>query len=108
MYRVYSGPAGSKTLSPLDKGRHLFKECASMDEAVSFAQHLKATGRVALLIEGDDGTHLDRSALAKTLHHRDSEQVHGAAEATDTACAFARPRRTGLRNLNLHRMPPAK
>jgi hypothetical protein len=47
-----------------------------MDEAVSFAQHLKATGRVALLIEGDDGTHLDRSALAKTLHHRGSEQVH--------------------------------
>ena len=29
MYRVYSGPAGSETLSPLDKGRHLFKECAS-------------------------------------------------------------------------------
>jgi hypothetical protein len=79
MYRVYSGPAGSDTLSPLDKGRHLFKECASMDEAVGFAQHLKATGRVALLIEGDDGTHLDRSALAKTLHHHGSEQVHGTS-----------------------------
>jgi hypothetical protein len=79
MYRVYSGPAGSETISPLEKGRHLFKECGSMDEAISFAQHLKATGRVALLVEGDDGTHLDRSALAKALHHRGSEQVHGAA-----------------------------
>jgi hypothetical protein len=45
---------------------------------MSFAQHLKATGRVALLIEGDDGTHLDRSALAKALHHRGNEQTHGA------------------------------
>ena len=75
MYRVYSGPVGSETLNPLDKGRRLFKECATMDEAISFAQHLKATGRVALLIEGDDGTHLDRSAVAKALHHRSSEQV---------------------------------
>ncbi len=78
MYRVYSGPAGSEKLSPLEKGRHLYKECGSMDEAMNFAQHLKATGRVALLIEGDDGTHLDRSALAKALHHRGNEQSHGA------------------------------
>ncbi|HWV55576.1 hypothetical protein [Pseudorhodoplanes sp.] len=78
MYRVYSGPVGSERISPLDKGRHLFKEFGTMDEAVGFAQHLKATGRVALLIEGDDGTHLDRSALAKTLHHRANEQTHGA------------------------------
>ena len=78
MYRVYSGPSGSETLSPLDKGRHLFKECASMDEAMGFAQHLKAKGRVALLIEGDDGTHLTRNDLAKALHHRGNEQSHGA------------------------------
>jgi hypothetical protein len=31
MYRVYSGPAGSETLSPLEKGRHLYKECSNMD-----------------------------------------------------------------------------
>jgi hypothetical protein len=78
MYRVYSGPSGSETLSPLDKGRHLFKECASMDEAMGFAQHLKASGRVALLIEGDDGTHLTRNDLTKALHHRGNEQNHGA------------------------------
>ncbi len=79
MYRVYSGPTGSETISPLEKGRHLFKEFATLDEAMSFAQHLKVTGRVALLIEGDDGIHLDRSALAKELHHRGSEQTHGAS-----------------------------
>jgi hypothetical protein len=78
MYRVYSGPAGSETLSPLEKGRHLFKECGSMDDAMRYAHHLKATGRVALLLEGDDGTHLDRSALVKALHHRGNEQSHGA------------------------------
>jgi hypothetical protein len=78
MYRVYSGPPGSETLSPLEKGRHLFKEFGSMDEAMSFAHHLKSTGRVALLIEGDDGTHLDRKDLAKALHHRGNEQTHGA------------------------------
>jgi hypothetical protein len=78
MFRVYSGPPGAEAVSPLDKGRHLFKEFEALDEAMGFAQHLKATGRVALLIEGDDGTHLDRSALAKALHHRGNEQTHGA------------------------------
>ena len=56
MYRVYSGPPGSERLNPLEKGRHLFKEFGTMDEAMGFAQHLKTTGRVALLLEGDDGT----------------------------------------------------
>lgn len=78
MYRVYSGPAGSEPISPLDKGMHLFKEFLALDEAMGFAHHLKTTGRVALLIEGDDGTHLDRKDLAKALRHRDNEQTHGA------------------------------
>jgi hypothetical protein len=77
MYRVYSGPPGSERLNPLEKGRHLFKEFGTMDEAMGFAQHLKTTGRVALLLEGDDGTHLDRSELTKALVHRGSEQVQG-------------------------------
>ncbi len=67
MYRVFSGPPGSERLNPIEKDRHLFKEFAGLDEAIGFARHLKATGRVALLIEGDDGTHLDRKALAKDL-----------------------------------------
>ena len=78
MYRVYSGPVGSEPISPLNKGKHLFKEFTALDEAMGFAHHLKATGRVALLIEGDDGTHLDRKDLTKALHHRTNEQTHGA------------------------------
>ena len=78
MYRVYSGPPGSEAISPLDITRQLYKEFTALDEAMGFAQHLKATGRVALLIEGDDGTHLDRKDLAKALHHRGNEQTHGA------------------------------
>lgn len=78
MYRVYSGPAGSQPISPIEKSRHLFKEFTGLDEAINFAHHLKTTGRVVLLIEGDDGTRLDRKDLAKALHHRSNEQTHGA------------------------------
>lgn len=68
MFRVYSGPPGAEAIRPIEKGSHLFKEFDGLDEAMGFARHLHRTGRVALLIEGDDGTHLDRSALAKELH----------------------------------------
>lgn len=78
MYRVYSGPPGAESVSPLDKSRQLYKEFVTLDEAIDFAHHLRETGRVAMLIEGDDGTRIDRKDLAKTLHHRGSEQVHGA------------------------------
>jgi hypothetical protein len=72
MFRVYSGPAGAEAIRPIEKGAHLFKEFEALDEAMSFARHLKRTGRVALLIEGDDGTHLDRNNLAKELHREAS------------------------------------
>jgi hypothetical protein len=78
MYRVFSGPPGSERINPIEKGRHLFKEFATLDDAIGFAHHLKVGGRVALLIEGDDGTRLDRKDLAKALHHRGNEQTHGA------------------------------
>jgi hypothetical protein len=75
MYRVYSGPRGSESPSPLDKGGSLYKEFERLDEAIGWAHHVKETGRVALLIEGDDGTRLDKQALAKVLHHREDEQA---------------------------------
>jgi len=34
-YRVYSGPKGSDEISPLAKEKMLFKEFASMDQALS-------------------------------------------------------------------------
>jgi len=64
MYRVYSGPPGSESLSPLEKERMLFKEFALLDDAFAWADHLRRNGRVALLIEGDDGTHLSKREIA--------------------------------------------
>jgi hypothetical protein len=66
-YRGYSGPKGSPDVSPLEKSQTLFKEFATLDDALSWAHHLEQAGRVPLLIEGDDGTHLDRRAIADAL-----------------------------------------
>ncbi|KAB2884640.1 MAG: hypothetical protein F9K38_03880 [Pseudorhodoplanes sp.] len=74
MFRVYSGPQGSR-LGPLDKRRHLFKSFATLDEAIGWAHRVSRDGRSALLIEGDDGTQLDKRDLAKALRHRSGEHA---------------------------------
>ena len=66
-YRVYSGPRGSESISPLEKDRHLFKEFNLLDEAMSWARHVNESGRVTLLIEGDDGTRLSKQQIAAAL-----------------------------------------
>lgn len=66
-YRAYSGPRGSESISPLEKDRHLFKEFNSLDEAMSWARHVNESGRVTLLIEGDDGTRLTRQQIVTAL-----------------------------------------
>jgi hypothetical protein len=68
-YRAYSGPPGSQSISPLQKDRLLFKEFDRLDEAMSWARHVNASGRVPLLIEGDDGTQLGRREIAAALGH---------------------------------------
>jgi hypothetical protein len=70
-YRVYSGPRGTDDIQAIDKDKMLFKQFASLDEAVGWAHHLDATGRVALLIDGDDGTALTRREIAALLRHGD-------------------------------------
>ena len=55
-YRVYVGPRGSEAISPLQKDQFLFKEFVSLDEAFGWARHVNGSGRVTLLIDGDDGT----------------------------------------------------
>lgn len=70
-FRVYSGPRGAEPIRATDKDKMLFKQFTSLDEALRFALHLDKTGQVALLIEGDDGTSLDRSEIAAMLQHRD-------------------------------------
>jgi hypothetical protein len=66
-YRVYSGPRGSNVIPPLDRDRMLFKELDTLDAALAWARHLTASGRVPLLLEGDDGTRLDKHEIAATL-----------------------------------------
>jgi hypothetical protein len=74
-FRVYSGPKGAEDLSPIGKSQILFKECAALDEALSWARHVERTGRVPLLIEGDDGTRMDRREIGAALGVGAREQV---------------------------------
>ncbi len=76
-FRVFSGPKGSDDVSAATKEQMLFKEFTSLDEALSWARHVRQGGRVPLLIEGDDGTRLDRRAIADALGVGLREQVGG-------------------------------
>ena len=78
-YRVYSGPRGSQSISPMEKDRHLFKELGSLDEAMSWARHINHGGRVALLIEGDDGTWLTKQQIVTTLKNPETAGTEHAA-----------------------------
>jgi len=78
-YRVYSGPRGSESISPIEKDRHLFKEFSSLDEAMGWARHVNDSGRVALLIEGDDGTRLTKQQIATALKSSDAIGAHDHA-----------------------------
>lgn len=78
-YRVYSGPRGSADISPLEKSQLLFKELRTLDEALSWARHVEHTGRTPLLLEGDDGTRMNRRAIADALLVGMREDVDGPA-----------------------------
>jgi hypothetical protein len=78
-YRVYSGPRGSAAPNPFEKERMLFKECESLDAALGWARHVNEGGRVALLIEGDDGTRLVKEEIAATLRHTENAAVDRAS-----------------------------
>ena len=82
-YGVYSGPRGSEAVSPAEKDRHLYKEFSGLDEAMSWARHLNKGGRVALLIEGDDGTRLTRQQIVTALKNPESDE--GQDEGQDHA-----------------------
>lgn len=78
-YRVYSGPKGSADVSPLEKPEMLFKQLTTLDEALSWARHVERTGRTPLLIEGDDGTRMNRRAIVDALRVGMREDVDGPA-----------------------------
>lgn len=67
-YRVYSGPRGAKMPSAFEKERMLYKEFETLDGAFGWARHINnEADRVALLIEGDDGTRLDKERIVTAL-----------------------------------------
>lgn len=74
-YRVYSGPRGSADISPLAKSETLFKQFGALDEALAWARHVDQSGRVPLLIEGDDGTRMDRRDIGNALRVGEREQI---------------------------------
>ena len=53
----------------------LFKEFTALDDALSWARHVEQGGRVPLLIEGDDGTRMDRRAVSEALRVGERERV---------------------------------
>jgi hypothetical protein len=71
-YRVYVGPRGTEAISALQKDQFLYKEFTSLDDAFGWARHINGSGRVTLLIDGDDGTSLSKQEIAAALHHPDS------------------------------------
>jgi hypothetical protein len=71
-YRVFIGPRGTETMSPLEKDQFLFKEFASLDDAFGWARHVNRSGRVTLMIDGDDGTRLTKRDVAAALHNADA------------------------------------
>jgi hypothetical protein len=75
VYRVFSGPKGTADISPFTKEHMLFKEFNSVDEALWWARHLDHHGRVALLIEGDDGTCFNRREIGEALGVGQREQI---------------------------------
>ena len=71
-YRAYSGPRGSGGVAPLEQDRLLYKEFDTLDDALGWARHLNESGRTILLIEGDDGTRLDKREILAALNHPES------------------------------------
>ncbi|MGH9696418.1 MAG: hypothetical protein ACRD5Z_19885 [Bryobacteraceae bacterium] len=78
-FRAYSGPRGSEDVSPITKDKMLFKEFTALDDALSWVRHVEREGRVPLLIEGDDGTRMDRRSIVNALRVGMREDVGGDA-----------------------------
>ena len=79
MFKVYSGPAGTDAASPIHKDRMLFREYPNFDEALSWASHIKDTGRVSVLIEDETGRTFNKREIAAALADRDARDLRGIA-----------------------------
>lgn len=77
-FRVYSGPPGAEDVG-LAKDQQLFKEFTTLDEALLWAKHLEKKNHVPLLIEGDDGTRMDRREIVNALRVGAREDIGASA-----------------------------
>ena len=68
----FSPPKGQKTFRHL---KNRFKEFAGLDEALSWAHHLEESGRDPLMIEGDNGTQMDRRSIIDALRVGARERI---------------------------------
>jgi len=71
----HNGPRESEDISPIAKSAMLFKQFTTLDDALSWARHVDREDRVPLLIEGDDGTRMDRRAIGDALRVGQREQI---------------------------------
>ena len=78
-YRVYSGPRGSKSSLRRRRIAISSRSSACLDEAMSWARHINNSGRVALLIEGDDGTRLTKQQIVTALRSPETVGAHDHA-----------------------------
>ena len=74
-FRVYSGPQGADDVAANEKEQMLFKELGSLDDALLWARFVEKRGRTPLLIEGDDGTRMDRRSIVNALRVGTREEV---------------------------------
>jgi hypothetical protein len=77
--KVYSGPTRTDAVAPIHKDRMLFKEFQNFDDALSWASHIKDTGRTAVLIEDESGRRLNKREIAAALAERRARDVHKPA-----------------------------
>jgi len=53
-YRVYSGRRGARTIALQERDGKPFTEFAAVDDAVAWADLLRRSGQVVLVVVGDD------------------------------------------------------
>jgi hypothetical protein len=71
MYKMYGAiERASKTLP---QGKLIPIVYRELDDALGAARNLNARGGTALLIEGDDGTHLTKYQIARVVDERRAE-----------------------------------
>jgi len=51
----------------------------TLDGALAWARHLQESGRVALSIDGDDGTSLSKQEIVAALRHAENERISKAS-----------------------------